>query len=200
VTIAAIPTTYGGQTYRSRLEARWAATFDLLDWQYEYEPVDLDGYIPDFMLLDPSRNGRVGPTLVEVKPAFTILEMRPAAAKIDAAGWEGDALILGATPQLTDTDPLLRPLESFGLSRKGISRFGGQRWEGATFFWCRTCRRPSFSVGGSLTCQLRSCGSVSEWRADNRKRLSLENIGFAERRLSAVFAKAGDLTRWQRSA
>ncbi len=39
---------YAGVQFRSRLEARWAAMFDLLGWPWEYEPVDLDGYIPDY--------------------------------------------------------------------------------------------------------------------------------------------------------
>lgn len=46
----AIPTAYGGVNFRSRLEARWAAMFDLLGWRWEYEPLDLDGYIPDFLV------------------------------------------------------------------------------------------------------------------------------------------------------
>jgi hypothetical protein len=56
-----IPTVYRGRQYRSRLEARWAAFFDLLGWSYEYEPFDLQGWIPDFLLT----RARV---LVEVKP------------------------------------------------------------------------------------------------------------------------------------
>ena len=31
-TIKAIPTTYAGVRFRSRLEARWAAFFDLCGW------------------------------------------------------------------------------------------------------------------------------------------------------------------------
>ena len=33
-----IPTLYNGIQFRSRLEAKWAAFFDLLGWEYEYEP------------------------------------------------------------------------------------------------------------------------------------------------------------------
>lgn len=47
-TFAAIPTMYAGVQFRSRLEARWAAFFDLAGWRWEYEPFDLEGYIPDF--------------------------------------------------------------------------------------------------------------------------------------------------------
>ncbi|MER6942526.1 hypothetical protein ABT294_00760 [Nonomuraea sp. NPDC000554] len=53
--IRAVPLTYNGTTYRSTLEADWAATFDSLGWYYEYEPeaVDLgDGekHLTDFRL------------------------------------------------------------------------------------------------------------------------------------------------------
>ncbi|SET51209.1 PDDEXK family nuclease [Nonomuraea wenchangensis] len=57
--IRAVPLTYNGTTYRSTLEADWAATFDTLGWYYEYEPwaVDLGGgvrYLADFRL--PGQN------------------------------------------------------------------------------------------------------------------------------------------------
>jgi hypothetical protein len=61
-THAAIPTRYAGVQFRSRLEARWAAFFDLVGWCWEYEPIELDGYIPDFILKFSI------PLLVEVKP------------------------------------------------------------------------------------------------------------------------------------
>lgn len=60
--IAAIPTTYNGVNFRSRLEARWAALFDLLSWKWEYEPFDLNGWIPDFVLSGYKK------ILVEIKP------------------------------------------------------------------------------------------------------------------------------------
>ena len=56
-----IPTDYKGVRFRSRAEARWAAVFEQYGWRWEYEPIDLFGYIPDFVLyLDK-------PVLVEVK-------------------------------------------------------------------------------------------------------------------------------------
>lgn len=61
-TQAAIPTIYKGRRFRSRLEARWAAFFDLMKWPYEYEPFDLRGWIPDFVLTSGLQ------ALVEVKP------------------------------------------------------------------------------------------------------------------------------------
>lgn len=48
MTHAAIPTVYKGIQMRSRLEARWAAFFDLCTWQWSYESLDFNGWIPDF--------------------------------------------------------------------------------------------------------------------------------------------------------
>ena len=62
-TMKAHPTVYNGRQYRSRLEARWAAFFDALGWRHDYEPIDLDGWSPDFIIFN-----RV---LVEVKPITT---------------------------------------------------------------------------------------------------------------------------------
>lgn len=53
--IDAIPTTYAGTTFRSRLEARWATLLNShgITWQYEPETITLPSgtvYIPDFWL------------------------------------------------------------------------------------------------------------------------------------------------------
>lgn len=57
-----IPTMVKARRYRSRLEARWSTFFDLLGWPHEYEPFDLNGWIPDFLLLGDTK------VLVEIKP------------------------------------------------------------------------------------------------------------------------------------
>jgi hypothetical protein len=64
--MAAIPTTYRGVNFRSRLEARWAVFFDALGWDWQYEPVDLNGWIPDFFI--PTKSGIN--LAIEVKPIF----------------------------------------------------------------------------------------------------------------------------------
>ena len=51
--IKAIPTTYEGVNFRSRNEAKWAAFFDLCSWCWEYEPFDLEGWAPDFIIKTP---------------------------------------------------------------------------------------------------------------------------------------------------
>jgi len=62
-THVAHPTVYNGCQFRSRLEARWAAFFDIAGWHWDYEPFDLEGWTPDFLLRGAHSN-----TLVEVKP------------------------------------------------------------------------------------------------------------------------------------
>lgn len=99
--LAAIPTIYNGVQFRSRLEARWAAFFDLAGWRWEYEPFDLNGYIPDFALfLD---NEGYSNTIVEVKPAlcysdFGELPLR----KLEQSGLWQNYLLIGATLYLQD--------------------------------------------------------------------------------------------------
>ncbi len=61
--ISAIPTKYNGVMFRSRLEAKWAAFFDLSGFNWEYEPIDFHGWIPDFVI-----RGAKEKVYVEIKP------------------------------------------------------------------------------------------------------------------------------------
>lgn len=83
-----VATVYKGITYRSRLEAKWACFFDLLGWPYEYEPFDLDGYIPDFAIMFKK------PLLVEVKPVLSIDEVMEKCQKPIVAAWNENRRIL----------------------------------------------------------------------------------------------------------
>lgn len=87
-----VPTSYRGVMFRSRLEARWACFFDLVKWRWAYEPFDLNGYIPDFLLHFPR-----APMLVEVKPLLTAEYLEPAKRKIDKSEWNDEVLILGSS-------------------------------------------------------------------------------------------------------
>lgn len=66
--IPAKPTKYNGRQYRSRLEARVAAYFYIRGKFCEYEPIDLPGWSPDFLINILDINGRHFPAYVEVKP------------------------------------------------------------------------------------------------------------------------------------
>lgn len=96
-TRSAIPTTYAGVNFRSRLEARWAAFFDLVGWKWTYEPVDGDGYIPDFLI----HGAR--PFFVEVGPVATEDEYRAKAAK-PLQHPERPTLVVGVSYQMSRGD------------------------------------------------------------------------------------------------
>jgi len=69
-----IDTFYNGNYFRSRLEARWAVFFDLINCKYEYEPEGFKNgnecYLPDFYLPDTSLRGysKLKGIYVEIKP------------------------------------------------------------------------------------------------------------------------------------
>jgi hypothetical protein len=44
------PTYYNNILYRSRMEAKWAAFFDFIRWEYEYEPEPFQTWSPDFVI------------------------------------------------------------------------------------------------------------------------------------------------------
>lgn len=76
-TIKAHPTKYAGVEFRSRLEATWAAFFSLIDWHWEYEPIDIDGWVPDFYIEFPCNHSECAGKhcfYVEVKPFRSIAE------------------------------------------------------------------------------------------------------------------------------
>jgi hypothetical protein len=70
--IPAKPTYYRGRLFRSRLEARFAAYFE--NWPgatVEYEPFDLEGWSPDFLIQVKQIT-----FLVEVKPSSEYFDIR----------------------------------------------------------------------------------------------------------------------------
>ena len=85
-------TEYGGITFRSQLEARWAAWFDRRRIAWEYEPVQLSGWTPDFRLV--LNGARV---YVEVKPV-TEFPM-DVAQRVLNADCGDDVIILGQSPR-----------------------------------------------------------------------------------------------------
>jgi hypothetical protein len=91
--IKAIPTMYNGVQFRSRLEATWAAFFDLCGWDWDYEPIDLNGWIPDFVLKGVSYN-----IYVEVKPFTNLDQFDDVIIKICKTGIDENILLLGLSP------------------------------------------------------------------------------------------------------
>ena len=126
---AAIPTTYAGTRYRSRLEARYACLFDLCGLSYEYEALDLAGpkraYIADFLVDIPA-----GLTLLwECKPAITRQDFKPAERRITRSGWRGPAVVSGARLVLGPDDRAdLSLVGSLAAEHGSWSLVGRERW------------------------------------------------------------------------
>jgi hypothetical protein len=92
--IAAIPTRYAGVKFRSRLEARWASFFDLCKWRWDYEPLDLHGWTPDFVINTPYCN-----VFAEVKPVDQPDPRDPVFQKAVAHQSRVQVMLLGIGPQ-----------------------------------------------------------------------------------------------------
>lgn len=91
-----------GINFRSRLEARWAEFFTELGFEWDYEPIDLDGYIPDFIIKLPGDiNNEI---LVEVKGITDFKKLIDYKDKIENSGWKSFYLIVGA--KIWDTDDI----------------------------------------------------------------------------------------------
>jgi hypothetical protein len=67
-TVKPKPTLYNGRKFRSRLEARWQYVFDKLGWTSEYEPSEINGRNPDFIIQCFSPAYPTNHIIVEVKP------------------------------------------------------------------------------------------------------------------------------------
>lgn len=148
-----IPTVYRGIEFRSRVEARWAAMFTNLGWSWEYEPVDADGYIPDFLV----QGGK--PMFVEVKAAISHQDYMDATPKAEALVPYGtDVLIVGASPFPLmpggfNNEPDYTPAGVLGEHHDS----GILCWSSGNWIVCRNCNR--VSVFHSLNSfQGRPCG------------------------------------------
>jgi hypothetical protein len=92
--ITAIPTIYNGVQFRSRLEATWAAFFDLLRIEWDYEPIEFEGWIPDFSITD--QYGNI--FYVEVKPAYSIEDFMKHKKVVFALKSDMKIILLGNNP------------------------------------------------------------------------------------------------------
>lgn len=193
--IPAIPTTYNGVAFRSRLEARWAAMFDVLGWTWEYEPLDLHGTVPDFVLTFPV------PMLVEVKP-LVVLDLGWCAdhiAKIDSCGWKGEVLLLGATMHETPDDINVGFMRNAEIQNSG---WVGNLWRPAQITWCADHWSPH-AIGGTWGCRTGACAKVSQHPYYPRRSREKFHVGmhFDDRtRLIGAWRAAGNRVQWRPNA
>lgn len=191
--MGSIPTLYGGCLFRSRLEANWAAFFDLLGIRWLYEPPELEakearGHIPDLSLIFP--RGRI---LASVKPYYNFDELQKfGSEKLWKVGWDGEWLVLGAAAPVPDTsdDNCAIGLVS---SRTGPEKDAAD-WGHA---WLGTCPNltasPHFSIQhGHADHACLSCGwnpgRLNGWTGRVNARNSVEN----------VWRAAGQAVMWRR--
>jgi len=118
-----------GIQYRSLAEARWADLFSQFTWKVEYEPVELENYIPDFIV--PGERS----LLIEVKGGVLELPgLKRYAKKVRESGWESAFLIVGAAPIFEDNRVIL-----------GLLYDGGEP-EKAVLLWCDQCESYQLST------------------------------------------------------
>ena len=184
----AIPTTYNGVRFRSRLEARWAAFFDLCKWPWSYEPLDLKGYIPDFILSFKS------PLLVEVKPlmwdsSFEEQEAVTAAQrKIATAGWRKESIIVGARviqgPVLDNKLGVCsdRHVHYDAFDTPVSAEF---IWDDAFYYCCSNCKQATFgNTTQSWRCRTSDCYDGDHYLTDGWD-------------AAAMFNEAGNKVQWK---
>lgn len=135
---AGIPTLYQGIRFRSRTEAAFAALFERLSWPWEYEPIDLKGYLPDFIVCFPA-----GPLLIEVKGP--VEDMALAESKIEVSGWDREALVVCAPNRTPEIGRLLEWHDT------------GPLWGQAELFRCLSCGEVSV-LCSELSWRCRACG------------------------------------------
>lgn len=87
-----------GIQFRSRIEAQWAYIFEKLEWNWEYEPIDLEGYIPDFIIKFDDDE-----ILIEIKGDTNIWKnYEEHKNKIIKSGWIKPFAILGSIYKISE--------------------------------------------------------------------------------------------------
>lgn len=188
--MAGIPTTYRGTRFRSRTEARWAVLFDAIGWKWEYEPLDADGYVPDFAILGAT------PLLVEVKADMTTADLDTHVSKITAAlpgSWDRDVLVVGGSWSLAVEDGyhVAGVLLEWGEWGDGAPETTTMTtgWAGGSALWNRCAECGGVAVHHQLmTWSGRPCG---HYDGDHL----LEPTPVAE--LETAWARARNTTQWK---
>lgn len=181
--VRGIPTIYNSQRFRSLVEARWASFFDELAWPWEYEPFELDGYIPDFVLKFPK------PILVEVKADLDLESLSIHASKIAASGWKRECLIVGATTFCSSDSSLGDEGACIGLLGHADPYENECGLDNAVLCRCTSGKTDTFSINQALmdySCRLH--GLDDHWK-------SLEIIPPEEG--TAIWRTASNRVQWR---
>lgn len=141
MTIEALPTWYAGTTFRSALEAGWAATLDSLRIRWEYEPQTIQllsgvNYIPDFWLPQIGTWLEVkGTGVPRVEKAIELGEARACHCGSNCScSWPGGELVLiGHPPKRYDpwSDPQMEGAHYKVMARAAYRHGGHPAWSTA---------------------------------------------------------------------
>lgn len=101
-------TVYNGVTFRSTTEARWAAFFDLLKIEWDYEPPEFPTWLPDFLIRVEGEK-----RLVEVKAHTDFEFLMHELGKIEESGcdcevWKVGGRMFGKWPPHPEENPTQR--------------------------------------------------------------------------------------------
>lgn len=176
-----IPTTYRRTRFRSRLEARWAAFFDLIGWTWTYEPFDADGWIPDFLIEGPA------PFLVEVGPCVIARDYVEKAEDGAAGHRQIPTLIAGTTPlTMWRYDPWSEPLAGLFINEFPDSQPFS---DGVAFWVVDTQGRLHIYSDGDFAYPGRIGWEAPSWEHADRTTLA---------HLRDLWADAGNQVQWRR--
>jgi hypothetical protein len=179
--VKAIPTVYRSTRFRSRLEARWAAFFDLAGWYWVYEPFDCGGWIPDFIVTGVRRTfynvleggnqaAENGQFLIEVGPCVTEADYQEKSQKPLRSDTELPVVVVGVSPR----SPWSEDHPFWKTDNLGLQVNGGEWPAPATLGYCLACGAVSVThsegvfthrpcghyTGGDTGLEL-SCGTFS---------------------------------------
>lgn len=169
--IDAIPTVYGGTTFRSRLEARWATFLDShhITWQYEPETIALPSgsvYVPDFWLPELGTWIEVkGEGIPRIEKAIELGQTRACDRETTCTcAWPGGELVLiGHPPKPYDLlrDPKMRGVHYIAAGNVARRHGGHPNWSTATgrTAWlgaCPTCGKTGWFLS-RMPIQCRAC-------------------------------------------
>jgi hypothetical protein len=118
---------YKGILFKSKLEAKWAKFFDACGWKWEYEPMGLDGWIPNFVLYGNKT------VLCEVKPHKDYFRTEQYIKAIKKTGKDYELLLLttpfrdgtysscciGILYESLDNDGVIELADGYGILSKG---------------------------------------------------------------------------------
>jgi len=200
-TRSGIPTEYAGVVFRARLEAKWAAFFDLVGWSWTYEPFDAPGYIPDFLIQGEH------PFLIEVGGIATLNEYQEKAVKANgvAADLGLDILVVGTGPVVPFSSRCVGPSENLTAGWFGEYQFdrdsdyppdriASYAWDTGLWGKCLSCGMFGI-VHSEMSYSLRPCGHhqsgsfgepVADWLTALWRRVSNETQWAAPQSVGSI--------------